>query len=47
MRFFRDVGVPTIMISDGHQLENRSKEVRALAGKYRVGLQTTEAHQQR
>ena len=30
-KFFRDVGVPTVMFSDGHQSENRSKEVKVLA----------------
>jgi len=46
-KFARDVGVPTVWISDNYQAENRSEAVKKLAGKYHVRLTTTEAWQQR
>ena len=45
-KFTRDVGVPTIWISDQAQAENWSGAVKKFAGKYHVKLATSEAWQQ-
>ena len=46
-KWFRDVGVPTVMVSDQAKSENRARLIKKLAGKYHMGLTTTEAYQQR
>ena len=42
--FINAVGVPTVMISDGHKSENQSKKVQKLSKTYRFKLKTTEAY---
>ena len=40
--FFTEVGVPTIMVADQHQSENKSKKVRKLCRSYHVKIKFTE-----
>ena len=45
-KFIREVGVPTVMVSDNFRGINKSKKVKRLAGKLHMKLTTSEAHKQ-
>ena len=43
-KFVREVGVPTVLVSDGAKGINKAKKMKKLAGKLHMGLKTTEAY---
>ena len=45
-KFVREVGVPTVLVSDGFKAINKSKKVKKLAGKLHMKLTTSEAYKQ-